>query len=635
MYHQILPDEIKEKYSYAINKAREDRDRYLKWIQDEIDKIIIMITSYDMIFVLGSLGVRFLKATPTAYNQFLANYTGALPPEAEEDKLHIDDDIEVLLEYAMNIATASKNTNAGVIPTQEQLNAIYNQLQVIKTNMNFWELSAEPPKDGNDFDQWLRTSIMLDSINVRGSRYSQHLREVYKEVFEPHNGFLEKIYGFDANDLLDTILKLDSLVFSKVGNTQGSMIAHDRFKQWAEKVGDKHIEEQAEKGIHFMTAFTNENPDLLDPSNPKPGVSSIHLDDIAGYNRLFWVIPETDKEKLIFKQLSQEFGNNTAFFMPPKFKAFLLSDSNLRFKPLIIENGKYYCFSLTLAYRNIFKITENLIKTADAAYFENLYQGNSHQSCKDNYIELKTVALFQKLLPKATFYHSLNYTVVEDGLTKATELDILGISSDTAYVIEVKAGELNLKHRRGALKGLKDRLEETINEGSYQCYRAVKYIEDNATPTFTYVEGAARKTLVLDKSNIKTYQKISVTFEHFSSISANLRYLINSGVLSPVYKWAWIVSLYDLMVFADLITSEDDFKEYLQYRIGLYEREDIKFYDEVDILGFFFDGNFPLGEEKKDQMNTIVGFSGEIDSYYTSKELIGKTKDKPERRKKA
>lgn len=71
------------------------------------------------------------------------------------------------------------------------------------------------------------------------------------------------------------------------------------------------------------------------------------------------------------------------------------------------------------------------------------------------------------------------------------------------------------------MKGLKDRLKETINEGSYQCHRALQYIETNDKPTFEYTHEKTRKKLEIDKNSIDSFFKISVTFEHFSSISAN------------------------------------------------------------------------------------------------------------------
>lgn len=613
-----IPDDIKEQYRYAIEKAREDRPRYFDWIKNEIKTATNLINQFDKIYVIGGLGARLIKSTPTFYNQFLATYNGPDKHEIQEDELiNEDDEIEILLEYVMSIATATPNSNEGVIPTQDNIEAIYQQLSKIKSNINFWELSAENPVGGNEFDHWLRTNIMQDTINVRGDGYHTHIQELYQEIFQPFDGFLQQYYGFDSKDIYNTILKLDSLVYSKVGNPFGATQSHKRLTEWMEEVGEELIMETMMKtGKHFIRQFTEANPDLYDEQAPDSVVSH-HLDRIESYEKVFWVIPQTAKEQLIFDKLSIQFGDNNVFFQPPKFKGFPLNDTLINLKPLIKENGKYYHFSMNLAFRNIFKITEELIKSADAVFYDNSFKGNSNSNSRDNYIEQKTKKQFEKLLPTAQFFHSLEYYVVENGQNKKTELDILGVSNDTVYIIEVKAGELNTKHRRGAMKGLKDRLEETINEGSYQCHRALKYIHDNPNPTFDYVEGGTRKTLSIDKSKIKSYFKISVTFEHFSSISANLKYLINSGVLSPDFKWTWIVSLYDLMIFADLIQSEVEFKEYLTHRIALYDRNDIEFMDEIDILGFYFENRFPLGQEKENELIHIVNYKDEIETYYT------------------
>jgi len=193
-----IPDDIKEKYKYAIEKAREDRPRYFEWIKNEIETTINLINQFDKIYVIGGLGSRLIKSTPTFYNQFLATYNGPDKEEIQEDELIQDDDeIEILLEYVMNIATATANSNKGVIPTQDNIEEIYQQLSKIKSNINFWELSADNPVGGNEFDHWLRTNIMQDTINVRGDGYHTHIQEVYQEVFHPFDGFLEQYYGFN------------------------------------------------------------------------------------------------------------------------------------------------------------------------------------------------------------------------------------------------------------------------------------------------------------------------------------------------------------------------------------------------------------------------------------------------------
>jgi hypothetical protein len=627
-----LDKEFKAQWRYAFEQARADRPRYFNWIKDEITKAVELINRYDKIYVLGGLGARLLQASPNFYNQFMEIYNGPDQEHAEKEKILDDDEIEVLLEYAMSIASANPNTKAGNIPTAENIEEIREQLSKIKYNIGFYEMSADNPAGGTEFDHWLKLRVMEDALHVRGNGYHSHIEEVFKETFAPHNGFLEQFYGFNSDDILAIIKKLDLLVASKIGNAFGGSLSHKRFVEWNDKKGEEAImQEMMTSGKHFIQQFTQDNPDLFDEAAPE-GCALIALDCIQGYNRLFWVIPKGEKEQNIFELLSHQFGDN-AVFLEGKFGGFPLGDSVIHTQPLIKVGDRYFCFSINLSFRNIFNITANLLQSADAVYYDQRFKNNSSPDSRDNYVELKCKSLFEKFLPTVQFYHSLDYNITEDGIEKKPELDILGVGTDTLYIIEVKAGELNKKHRRGAILGLKDRLKETVNEGSYQCYRAEKFITDNSNPEFTYVEGNQRKTLTIDKSKNYQITKISVTFEHLSTVSVNLKYLIESGVLSEVYKWTWIVSLYDLMVFSDLIESEEDFKEYLHHRLGLYERNDIEFHDEIDILGYFFENKFPLHTEKEDERVLMISYKDEIETYYTRKDVGMPNVVKPKRKR--
>jgi hypothetical protein len=613
-------DDLREQFLFAFKKARADRESYLNWLKDEISKAVQLINRYDKLYVLGGLGARLLQASPNIFNQFMASYDGPDKEDAKEDLIIDDEEIEVLLEYALSLATASLNSNVGIIPTIENIDEIRLQLAKIKFNIGFYELSADSPGSTTEFDHWLKIRVMDDALNIRGDGYHSHIVEIYKETFAPHDDFLNQFYGFNSNDILETINRFDLLVTSKMGNAFGATSSHRRFIEWNKEKGSEAImEEMMATGRPFIQQFVEENPDLLGDTDPMH-VCSYPLDNVEGYKKLFWIIPNSDKQKKIFELLSHQFGENTAFTQG-KFGGFPLGDTLSQTKPLVKIDDKYYCFSVNIAFRNIFNIAANLLQSADPVYYEHSFKGNANYNTRDNYIERKTKELFEKMLPDVRFYHSLKYDIVEDGLDKNPELDIIGISNETIYIIEVKAGELNKKHKRGAILGLKDRLKETINEGSYQCYRAEKHINESDNPVFSYVEEADRHSLIIDKSKPFTIHKISVTFEHFSTVSVNLKYLIESGVMSIAYKWTWIVSLYDLMVFADLIENEIDFKDYLQHRLNLYERNDVEFKDELDILGFFLKGKFPLGPEKEKEIQFMVSFKDDIDEYYTKKDL--------------
>jgi hypothetical protein len=632
-------EEFKRQWRYAFDQARADRERYFNWIKDEIKIAIDLINRYDKIFVLGGLGARLLQASPNLYNQFMETYTGGDMEQAEKEAILEDDEIEVLLEYAMSIASASANTNKGVIPTQENIDEIREQLSKIKQNIGFYEMSAENPSGGTEFDHWLKLRVMEDALHVRGDGYHVHIAEIYKETFAPHDGFLNQYYGFTSVDIYEAIQRLDVLVASKIANPFGASLAYDRIfrpNEIAEIENEKDNLKKTRKQFETLFGIKKGNEDLYSLEDRQApiamSVTAIRFDDIEEYNRLFWVIPENEKQSKIFSLISHQFGDNT-LFLQGKFGGFILGDTTIKTKPLVKVEEKYFCFSISLSFRNIFDITANLLQSADAVYYEQRFKGNTSPTSRDNYIEHKTKELFERFLPTVRFYHSLKYNIVEDGIPKEPELDILGIGSDTLYIIEVKAGELNKKHRRGAILGLKDRLKETVNEGSYQCYRAEKFINDNAVPEFRYSENNQGKTLTIDKSkNYKTI-KVSVTYEHLSTVSVNLKYLIASGVLSAAYKWTWIVSLYDLMIFSEMIENESDFKEYIQHRLGLYERNDIEFNDEIDILGYFFENLFPLKEEKENERIMMLSYKDDIETYYTRKGVGMPGVVKPKRKK--
>ncbi len=326
MAYQPIPQGTLEAYRYAFEQAKTKREEYFAWIKSEIDGLIKLMSSFDFIYILGGLGVKLLKSTPTFHNQFLANYEGLDKNEYKDDLQQEDDSIEVLLEYAMNIAAALPNSNKGKLPTKEVIEQTYERLSRIKFNAGFWEMSNGLPT-GDEFDRQLRTNIVMDSLHVRGNGFTRHVIEIYKEVFAPHNGFLQMQYSFNAHDLLETVLKLDGLVYSKVGNAGGATYSHRRLTSWMEKVGQAEImDKMMATGKHFIQQFVESNPDLYDEDNPQ-FVTSQHWDNIAGYNKLFWVIPESAKEELIFAQLSQAFGENNKFFIPEKFKAFPLNDT--------------------------------------------------------------------------------------------------------------------------------------------------------------------------------------------------------------------------------------------------------------------------------------------------------------------
>lgn len=87
---------------------------------------------------MGGLAAKLIAASPNLHNQIIEDYNGPDKDNAEEEKIVEDAEIEVLLEYAMIVASASPNSSAGIILTKEDIEKIINQLSKIKLNISFY-----------------------------------------------------------------------------------------------------------------------------------------------------------------------------------------------------------------------------------------------------------------------------------------------------------------------------------------------------------------------------------------------------------------------------------------------------------------------------------------------------------------
>ena len=82
------------------------------------------------------------------------------------------------------------------------------------------------------------------------------------------------------------------------------------------------------------------------------------------------------------------------------------------------------------------------------------------------------------------------------------------------------------------------------------------------------------------------------------------------------YIDTWIASIFDLMVFADKITSEEQFIKYLNMHKMVYAKH-FKYVDELDLLGGFLYHDLEKSVRRKSG-GIIMGLKKEIDETYES-----------------
>lgn len=575
---------------YVMNKSQIQSD-----INALIEEVIAIFKAYDRIQLMGGLGLILIDNLPIADKLFEAQIVGETP--------ELDEDAEAVLEYAMNFGTSLESVS-DVPPTQDVIHDLYERLHQLIYLYNLYDM----PVSHKDYYAWLTWVVHSNHIHVRGDGYPSHIKQVYEELFRPHDNFFRNRFGFGFDTLKRCCLEIERMILSKIATTGGAYYAWLRWKEDSEKTSgtgedaiEKMLADKPENGI--FGSMIDRSPDMF-------GKDATHVlvyqpDDFGSSDKIFWVVPQNDEEKALYEKLSWGLGDNAAFIAEGEFKGNFMSGMNLYRKPLVKVGEKYYCFTPMIPHRNMISLAESLLKE-DGVYYDQHYRNNTDPDSRDQYMERKVAECMTRMLPKATIYHSVKYKTEDEGKLVNTELDVLCITEKANYVIEVKGHELT-NADKVKIKGFKDKFSESVGYGCHQANRAENHIL-NEDGSFT-VKG---KRINVDRS--LPVIKMVVTLQHFSAVIGHFKYMVGCGLMKPEYWNVWPVSLYDLMVVSENIENEQSFIDYMEVHARIQKLE-IEYNDELDLFGRFQQGT--IEQDLKMQPPMIVGGSEVYDAKYS------------------
>lgn len=578
-------------------KVFKDKDAIKTALREHIEIVESYFRKYDSVHLLGSIGLYLLDHLPNIEKHFIAQMNGT--------EMCIDENAEVIAEYAMNFGLALPNDGKDT-PTDDVIEDLRYKLKTLFVAYLFLDIPL-----GDEPTQFIDWMIHMDTIAVRGDGYQVHVYEVFKEMFFPHTPFYQQQFGYSVEQLFDFFMDLENRVICKICSQDtiyGATKMRDRWVKWEEKtfgpIGNEAILENTDFSKGIFGEFFEANPDV--PHTEDGKFLMYQPDHYTGSDMIFGVYPQDEVEAKILESLSMNFGDNSSFLVENEFKGSIMNGHSIFEKPFVRDGDKYYCFTPMIPHRNLFLIAEKLMMRNEAYYQKN-FQQDTNPISRDVYIESKVKSVMESFLSNVTFYSSVSYNIIEDGQKKKPELDILGISDKAIYIIEVKAHELSYKDRVG-LKGAKDKFKASVIEACKQCYRAADFIYNSAKAEFGTQEG----TVTIDKK--KPIYKIAVTFQHFSSLLGQMDKLVTAGLMEEHFRDTWSVSLFDLMVVADFVESEDEFLSYLDMR-KIINTNHSTFHDELDLLEQFLNENL-ADKVKPNKHMMIIGGSDYIDEEY-------------------
>lgn len=266
-------------YGNAMKMALTNKEMIVERMHAEIDKVISYFEKYDTVQLLGSVGLYLLDNVSNIEKKFIAQIEGR--------ELSLDEDAEVIAEYAMNFGMSMSNTGQ-LQPSEDVVLDLRESLRGLSKAYSLLDMPLE-----DEAEQLVDWMIHADTISVRGDGYMVHFETVFKELFRPHSKFYEDAYGFSVDELFDFLTTLEERIFCKIGSNNsiyGITKMHDRWVKWEEQnfgpIDDPESMTKRDLSKGLFGEFFEANPDVPHTEDGQQFLC-YQPDDYSGSDKIF------------------------------------------------------------------------------------------------------------------------------------------------------------------------------------------------------------------------------------------------------------------------------------------------------------------------------------------------------------
>jgi 6-pyruvoyl-tetrahydropterin synthase len=583
----------------SLKKNIEEITKILPKMKEEIGEKLekvesLVLEKFDPLEILSSVSVTNLFCDPETYSE--SSFQGQqLCPEIVQS---------IILKNEIQ-----KYEKKGITENISEVEKLVKE--IAKKLPTYYLNEAIAKSKASQIEGEVYLHLINDFLIVRGDAYPQQYEEISLGLFSRIDNCLDK-KGFTIREywtLTNEIQNHSNQEFNcaiqplnRIKEIQKDIIQYSN-KEIRNGTSPNIIREK------YNTAFPEKIHEL--------GENYSHLKD--SFSKKIFEIPIGKKiNKNLLNLLSMKLGDNSKWQHP-------LDKSDIPIKPVINLDDKYYCFLTQHLVRNSIQIIESLLTKAekDALNYSNI---------KGDYFEEKSLLLLEKLIG-GKVYPKLKYQ-------KDKEIDGIILTEDYAFLIEIKGKKKRIiAGVQDILSLTKEDIKSSINMAFEQTKRAQDYLESQTEVEFKDKDGNA--VLRINKKTLKKIYLINVSLESFSKLSLNINFVKRwDPDLFKGNYYPWIVTIYDLMVFCDLLCDQKEaFINYLNSRIQVAQTETIGASDELDFLGYFLEkGNLNVMPEIKPTGPCLIeirGFSEKIDRWYSFKRGEIKSAEKPIMRKRA
>lgn len=591
---KLLKDDLTLEQRLTILRSVGDRAR--EEFEQKYPNIQRWLIDYDPVYVLSMCAYYFISSPE------------GTDPEAVGKLDFPHHYLEIMQAFALYQAR-----NHNLTPLLQNMETLKREMGEIGQAMSFRHLSIpEALTNKDEIDAYrLRTEMMGHTTAVRNWAYPHQLRKIVLDLamavqiefvarykVDPV-AFFKMIFRLvdERSDLLNEHISKVRTIFGKKNHREIFSAYNDAFPEnepITESTADELWEMMRRKN-NALCSFLMSHSDLK-----LENIYSFSLDHAI---EVFGTDPIRDEVKNLLDRLSYRFGDLATFN-----KDHIILSNPVLSRPFIqLGNGKYFTAVWGILPHLAMDLLEDLV-------WEDSVLKSKYTRAKSKYLEDELERVIRDGFPNATIYRGSLWKDPDSG--KEFENDLLVVIDSFALVLEAKSASVTDPARRGAPDRLAETLRELIEDPSEQAHRFIRYLESHKQ---IHAFNTKRDvTNVVNSMAIKYYIPLGVTLSHLGSIASNLKKLIEAGITTKrLEDLAPSVSVTDLESVLELLPLEVEKIHYLARRREFEAHMDYEG-DELDLLGFYLDTGFNVGQDEytKNSVLNMLLKSKELDPYF-------------------
>lgn len=277
-------------------------------------------------------------------------------------------------------------------------------------------------------------------------------------------------------------------------------------------------------------------------------------------------------------------------------------------KPVIkLEHGKYFCAMPQVFFSFIFPILAKLLDGNDSA-------AKQYKKRRAEFLESDIRELFGRAFPDCEIGAGYKWREGPDQY----ENDLMVRVDSHLILVEAKSHSISWQALRGALDRARKHVKEMLLDPSIQSLRLASRV--NEVLVDKNKKDALLPNFPVSLDQVRTVLRLSVTLEDFATFQTTLHHAKKANWIPSDHPIAPCILLADLEIVFDILESTPHKIHYLKRRADLEAHFDYKG-DELDVLGFYLQSGFNVGEsEYSGDHFALISMSKPIDQYYTALE---------------